>query len=81
MSTGLVYVAVIDRNGTEPQESLSPVVFNNYDEAYKYGELYIKLKSATGFPDQVIVSIWTSGPNQNGYWMYSSGAPLFVSYD
>ncbi len=70
MSTGLTYVTIADYLPVSPPE-LSPAVqvFNSYDEGYTYSQY---LGNFDQIKNTSIVVLWTSGPNQNGFW---SGTP------
>lgn len=82
MSTGLTYVNIVDAStALEPQVN-GTYVFNTYDEAKQFGEWYSRFlyTQVSGFAPNVYVAIWTSGPNNNGYWT-SSPSPSFIVYD
>ena len=76
MSTGLTWVTF------GPYESVtdSVIVFNDYDEAYAYGDWLVRACDAHG-GTFVRVFIYTSSPNQNGFW-YDAGATVqFIAFD
>ena len=82
MSTGLTYVAIVDRNNTEPTIITTPVCFNSYEEAYEYGRWYlVVLQTQPGIETSVIVTIKTYGPNGSGYWFYGLSGPDFTLVD
>lgn len=83
MSTGLTYVNVLDTNTAVSPTSEGFLVFQSYQEAYKWGEWYTRLiyTRLFGVPTAVYVTIYTTGPNQNGYWPANSPSPTFVPFD
>ena len=63
MSTGLTYVTLFDNDGSLPVAPGGIQIFANYDEAFKYGEW-----TSNRYLTAINVTIWTSGPNDNGVW-------------
>jgi hypothetical protein len=80
MSTGLTYIYILDVNGANPQMSSSPVVFNDYNEAQNYCEWFMRVESNRGY-EFVEMLVWTASPNNNGFWIFSGGEPVFNIYD
>lgn len=76
MSTGLTYVQYTDLSTSVPNSSAS-FVFNDYSEAYSYAGWFIRYIEDTN----ARMTVWTSGPSQNGVWLISSGVAQFVAFD
>ena len=78
MSTGLTFVRVLGTNW----ELGTVYSFSSYDEAYKWAEWQVRLINvpfAGGIPSG-FYSIWTSSPNQNGYFSWNGTAAVFTAY-
>jgi len=80
MSSGLTYISVFDFASGAPDTTTSPVVFSNYDEAYAYASWFVRLANEFIGNNQR-VTIWTSGPNSNGYFLMTDGEPVFYSFE
>jgi len=76
MSTGLTYLWVCDDSSSTNPTGTASFIFNDYSEAYSYGEW---LGTFGGIQSGYLVFIWTAGPNQNGYW--SSNPWIFTAID
>lgn len=83
MSTGLTYVNILDTNTSGSPSAQGSYVFQSYEEAYHWGEWYARLiyDGIYGAGNNVYVIIYTTGPNQNGYWPSNSATPTFVPFD
>lgn len=81
MSTGLSYVTIHDTTSGAPDVQTSPVVFNDYDEAYNWCYWYMSLVRVTTGLNNYLITLWTSGPNLNGYWSIISGTVTFTPFD
>ena len=81
MSTGLTWVVLVDQVGTNPQLGSSIIQFSDYNEAYKFGEWYVSVSfdAVTGTTEAMCL-IYTSSPNNSGYWKYA-GFASFTAYD
>ena len=66
MSTGLSYVSFGDGFSAAPDVTTGVTAFASYEEAYNYGDWMSRASIA--HTTAVHVFIWTSGPNQNGFW-------------
>lgn len=78
MSTGLTYAWLSDYDTAAVPISASPSwTFATYSEAYEFGEWQVRNMSN----DVVVFWIWTSGPNDNGYWIKTGGSTVFVPID
>ncbi len=74
MSTGLTYVFISDASSSLQPHNGGTFIFNDYHEAYKHGEWLMNF----GADGVIEYTIWTSGPNQNGFWVKITGTPTFV---
>ena len=81
MSTGLTYVTITDNTSAAGLQS-GLIVFSSYEEAYNFGDWYCRLiyTDVVGSGSGVYVTIYTTGPSQNGYFAASAGIP-FTPYD
>ena len=77
MSTGLTWVSFGNYSGNVAE---SVIVFNDYSEAYSYGEWLVRVTNLYG-GTVIRVYIYTSTPNNNGFWYESGGATAFLVYD
>jgi hypothetical protein len=78
MSTGLTYVSFCDFDvSSNPVTTNFSFVFNSYDEAYSYGDWYVK-NFCTNDSNQ-FVTLWTSGPNVSGYWQKQGGVSVWYN--
>ncbi len=80
MSTGLTYVNIIDQFSSAPDVETGVTIFNSYAEAYDWADWYQRYRLSDGFP-AVVITLWTSGPNQNGYFYIATGSVFFASFD
>lgn len=80
MSTGLTWVTVGDNAGAAPDLQQSPVVFNDYNEAYNYCDWYLRIANA-GIVYGATMMIYTTSPNQSGYFVLSGGVITFTPFD
>jgi len=82
MSTGLTYLCLFDSVSGNPQAGTTLYVFNSYQEAYDYGEWFMRIVTTqiVGSYGQTVL-IWTTGPNTNGYWYWTGSAVEFYAYD
>jgi hypothetical protein len=80
MSSGLTYVLLTDASSASPDLATSPVVFYDYAEAQKFADWWIRILYARSYPEAE-VGVWTSSPNQNGYWTAPGGVATFNSFD
>jgi len=82
MSTGLTYVFIQDSTPSGPPAASGNFVFSSYEEAYNYGEWWSKLQQTLfGGGVYAYVTIYTTGPNSNGYWDANAVPPVFSPYD
>jgi hypothetical protein len=74
MSSGLTYAFIADtQEGLNPDGSVS-FIFSEYQEAYDYGSWLVNI-----YPNgRLLVLLWTSGPNQNGFWERIGGEAIFT---
>jgi hypothetical protein len=79
MSTGLTYINILDPNPSAPDTESGTVIWSSYEEAYQWCDWFMRFRIASA--SNVYITIWTSGPNSNGYWSVSGGEPLFTSFD
>jgi hypothetical protein len=82
MSTGLTYVFIQDSNTANPPAASANFVFQSYEEAYNYGDWWGRVNQNffnTGV--YVFVTIYTTGPNPNGYWDCFQVPPVWYSFD
>jgi hypothetical protein len=77
MSTGLTYVTIADDNLSGSPSITGTYVFSSYDEAYNFGGWFVTLYDNLSFT----VLIWTSSPNNNGYWNKAGGVATFTIFD
>jgi len=57
------------------------MIFSSYQEAYDYGDWYCRaIVEWYAFPKDILVTIYTTGPNDNGWW-YAAQPPFFNAYD
>ena len=75
MSTGLTWVTITDKSSDSPDFQGSPVSFSDYSEAFAYAKWYIVQIGVTS--ELCRIYIYTSGPNQNGVFVYEGGAGVF----
>ena len=83
MSTGLTYVFHYDNNATVPLNVTGCQVFQDYDEAVNYAiwnATFVHNVMLYGTDNTVYWTIYTTGPNSNGY-VGSAYAPVFVAFD
>jgi hypothetical protein len=82
MSTGLTYVNITDTSiPLDPQASGS-YVFSSYEEAYNFGDWYCRyLQTIFGSLVSVYVAIYTTTPNNSGYFAASAATPSFTVFD
>ena len=74
MSTGLTYVFIGDMDDEANPIGSASFIFSAYNEAYEYGSYLVSL-----FPNLAMsVVIWTTSPNDNGYWIKNAGEPVFT---
>jgi hypothetical protein len=66
MSTGLTYVTVLDPDAGQNPTGGAGFIFSDYDEAYDYGRWLTYI-----YPTGVVVAVYTTGPNQSGFWYNS----------
>ena len=82
MSTGLTYVSIIDTEPGAGPEVSSSYVFSSYDEAYSFGDWFCRAAiNLYGIPKEVYVFIYTTGPNNSGYWNGTTETPTFVDFE
>ena len=81
MSTGLTYVNITDTNTSSPLAN-GTYTFSSYDEAMGFGEWYCRaINDLYGSSQEVYVFIYTTGPNNNGWWNGTIATPAFVPFD
>ena len=82
MSTGLTWVTITDTSSSSPDIGTSQIQFGDYNEAYDYGNWYMRLAN-TQFPfaSQIFVCIYTKSPNQSGIWYVSGGVVTWLAID
>jgi hypothetical protein len=82
MSTGLTYLTIADRTSGAPDLSSVPVVFSSYNEAREYGRWFLTGATDTGeWFNTMVITIWTSGPNDNGYYVVTGGLVVWTAFD
>ena len=81
MSTGLTYLTITDISSTGGLQS-GLIVFSSYEEAYNFGDWYCRFiyDYVFGATSGVNVSIYTTGPSQNGFFSAIAGIP-FTAFD
>ena len=77
MSTGLTFVTIADNSGIASPFNGGTFIFNDYSEAYAHGEWLTGIYNNL----DILYTIWTSGPNQSGYWVKISGVVSFTPVD
>lgn len=75
MSTGLTYVFIRNENNASPNGDAS-YIFSSYQEAYEFGDWFTRLNQS-----EFLFLIWTTSPNQNGYFGYSGGEVVWNNVD
>ena len=81
MSTGLTWVTIYDLDGTvSPSFNTSVIVFNDYNEALNYALWNCKYVYAQFTTGQLVMTIYTESPNENGY-VGSASVPVFTPFD
>lgn len=82
MSTGLTYLTITDfAVGSSPGVA-GTFVFSSYEEAYNYGDWYLRnLQAIAGGSLEITVDIYTTSPNSNGRWSGFVVPPAFTSFD
>lgn len=80
MSTGLTYVQFNDANGTDPNASTA-LVFADYNEAKQYALWLTKWTYTYIAGADAKCTIWTSGPNDNGFTFIFDGNSYFSAFD
>ena len=78
MSTGLTYVFISDESSVAVPLNGGTFVFSAYEEAYNHGEWLTRI---FGTGNVLIYSIYTTGPNQNGFWSNPAASPVFTPFD
>jgi hypothetical protein len=82
MSTGLTYWALMDYSASVPDVPTTPMIFQSYQEAFEYGDWYLRATSNIGsYTTNIRVAIWTSSPNNNGWFTFVDGEVVFTAYD
>ena len=84
MSTGLTWVTLVDgTNAGDPTLGVSPIQFSDYNEAMSYAEWYVRCMAVeiVGATARAVALIYTTSPNQKGYWDCSGGASFFTAFD
>lgn len=83
MSTGLTWVTIVDPASGSPDTQGSPVAFSLYDEAYAYGDWFIRYMYFSLGADAfaIRVTLYTSGPGQNGEFYNVAGVTSFIPFD
>ena len=81
MSTGLTWIIVGDNSNTNEPYFDAMYQFADYNEAYKWAEWTFRAYNQTiGVPGFKIL-IYTTSPNNNGFFYWTSGAVGFIAYD
>lgn len=73
MSTGLTYLTIVDEIENS-QIVFGTYIFSSYEEAFLYGKWMVRLFN----PGFISITIWTSGPNDNGYWIRTDEGAIFT---
>ena len=82
MSTGLTWLTIIDNsNNTAPFSEVS-ITFSDYNEAYNYADWFMRAFNAgVSPPINISIFIYTSSPNNNGYYYWAGGVPVWYVFD
>lgn len=78
MSTGLTYVFISDESSEAVPLNGGTFIFSAYEEAYNHGEWLTRNFSSS---NSIVYTIYTTGPNQNGFWSNPGVTPVFTPLD
>jgi len=82
MSTGLTYLTITDTSVAQNPDGGGTLVFSSYQEAYGFADWYARfIIHIYGSPRDVYITIYTTGPNNSGYYRADTNPPYFVAYD
>jgi hypothetical protein len=81
MNTGLTYLTIYDYTlSAAPDGGNAIVIFSDYDEALSYAIWNAKYIGDVFGTNRLVYTIYTTGPNSNGYVLAAS-SPVFISFD
>ncbi len=82
MSTGLTWFSIVGNDGAASAPYADVLIaFSDYSEAISYGDWWMRTYNQTiGSPAEVKIFIYTTSPNDNGYYYWNS-VPVFTVFD